>query len=736
MKEATLSLLNFQRENGQPVEPVGLAFQMSVPTNAARGRESDQLLAYLVLTGNSQTEDLAPEGYKKLIADTFYQFSGPLTSALKSTVEKINQHLMDSNLRSTGKGEFRFGCLVLCAVQNQKITIVQAGPSRAYKVGIEVKEFFDPTLAGKGLGISPTPKMYFAQTSTIDGDKVIITLEQPKEWKLAIEQLGAGLPAESIMASLCAATGEDVAGLVVSIGQVQVAESAREMPHVTGKSDPAPQSIEAPVFSDQTPDQIPARLPRPVRRELKPRNVQVNAPSVDWHKIAATLLSLLRTIRSSSGSFSEKIEDNLVHILPERSTDQPLKVWSQKLGMITAIILPAIVLVMAQLVYSNVGFDARYNEYVGLARAQYAQATTENDAVTKRASLISAVDWLKKAEQSAGQLDNDTQGMRTQVLAALDELNKVQRLAFSPSLTQALPAGSLQSKIAASNSDLFLLDGAGSKVSRYISNGRSFDEDKGFTCTSGDHPNANGESISIGRLVDIAALVQAPKNPAILLAIDENMHLLYCSPTGDPTAAALAIPDLGIKQVSNIALFDHTLFVLDKVGKGVYVYYGTNDWEFSDQPGFAFSEQIPNSMETATGFVVGSDSLSLIFSDGHITNCSFSHSAGVAQGCEDPKPLTDTRPGFGGAVDSLAEVHFSQILATQQPNASVLLLDAPSRSVYVFSPNYYELQKQLLSLGGAIDPVPQNKEALLMAVSPGKTLFLLIDNQIYSAVLK
>jgi len=319
MKEPALNLLNFQREDGQIVDPVALAFQIFAPVNAARGRDTDSLLAYLVFTGNSTSPDASEQDYKALIGDTFFQFQGPLTSALKATVEKVNQQLMDSNMRSTGKGEYRFGCLVLCAIQQQKVTVVQSGPSRAYKVGPEMKEFFDPTLAGKGLGISPSPKMYFAQTSFSATDKLIITLEQPKEWKVAIEETDPSGSDQFICENLLAATEDDVAGLVVSLLQQPTLISSVKTAYVEQAKEPLPE-----LTSDNATQDQPKRPSsnRNHRDHPKHRPGLGSRPSIDWAKLATTLLAATKSIRGGAANFSENIENNLGHILPEGSPER------------------------------------------------------------------------------------------------------------------------------------------------------------------------------------------------------------------------------------------------------------------------------------------------------------------------------------------------------------------------------------------------------------------------------
>ena len=735
MKSPSIDLLNFQRENGQDIEPSATAFVLNSPANAARGREADTLFSYLVLTGNAIDVNLSDLELQKIISDAFFGFTGPLTSALKNTIEKINSMLMDANLRSTSKGAYRFGCMVICAIQQQRMTIVQAGPSRVYQLGSTVREFFDASLAGKGLGISPTPKMFFAQAMLSGNDAFVITLEQPIEWKMIIEGMNTPQTPARIKTQLLDGTSQDVAGLVLSLSENLVSQPVNETVNIPIEPvNTREVSIKSPPVSrsDENHNDQPIGVidkPASRRRQRSSNNVEISS-------IAGSLLSAVRNTRTFFSDLGDKFEGNLIHLLPESRADISGRSISQTVGKVTAVLLPVFVLILAQLVYSNIGFDARYKEYVDLAKSQISQAMSESDPSVKRSGLNAGLDWLKKAEQSSGQLDADTKSIQQQTLLSLDEINKVQRLDFVPSLTQPLPAGLLPQKMVASNTDLFFMEASGNQVLRYIYNGNTFDQDAGFKCSIGEHTDTDGQLLSIGRLIDIAPLPQASNNPAILLAIDENAHLMFCSPSGEPKVAALVIPDLGIKQVGAVALYDHTLFVLDKVGKGIYIYYGNSEWDFADAPGFAFSEQIPNGLENANELIVGNDTISILFADGHITNCGFDHTTGVTNSCEDPKTLIDTRPISGSDPSALSNLSFGQIVITQQPNSSVLMLEPSSRSVFIFSPGYFELQKQLMSSGSANDPVPANKQASLMAVSPGKVLHLLIDNQVYSAVLK
>ena len=123
-----LNLLAFARQGGNATSELADLYAVAPPRRAAHGRESDSLMIYLTVTGNSP---LSPEAQTRLLeqlAQKFYKTSGSLTSALRSIVESLNLVLLDRNLHSTSHGQQGIGQLLLVAMRADTLYMAHCGP--------------------------------------------------------------------------------------------------------------------------------------------------------------------------------------------------------------------------------------------------------------------------------------------------------------------------------------------------------------------------------------------------------------------------------------------------------------------------------------------------------------------------------------------------------------------------------------------------------------------------------
>jgi hypothetical protein len=116
-----------------------------------------------------------------------------------------------------------------------------------------------------------------------------------------------------------------------------------------------------------------------------------------------------------------------------------------------------------------------------------------------------------------------------------------------------------------------------------------------------------------------------------------------------------------------------------------------------------------------------------------LTSCGLNLIPGVAPTrCTDPAMLVDTRSGNPSGA-TLSGTSFSQIQNTLPPNSEVTLLDGPSQAIYRFSPSLMELQDQLRAAPGASNPLPQGVPASAYTISPNRTVFLVVDSNLFYA---
>ncbi|HKG52673.1 MAG TPA: hypothetical protein VKB04_00325, partial [Anaerolineales bacterium] len=85
MTTFNLNILPIHRNNGQELAEMPGLLAVTPPRKTARGRERDDFIAYLMLSGNTS---FSKDELLKLTNDAaslFYQSAGPLTSAMRKT---------------------------------------------------------------------------------------------------------------------------------------------------------------------------------------------------------------------------------------------------------------------------------------------------------------------------------------------------------------------------------------------------------------------------------------------------------------------------------------------------------------------------------------------------------------------------------------------------------------------------------------------------------------------------
>ncbi len=178
-----LTLSSIYRINGQEIPSLpGLAAQ-TPPQNAARGRERDRLIVYLLLTGNST---FSTSEYLKVAQDAaaaFYKTSGALTSALRTAADHVNKTLFDRNMTTNLKGQYAVGWLTLAVLRDSQCTLSLSGPMHAYWFGQnESRHIHEPLVSGKGLGSNQTTSIHYAQTTLSAGDRLLFFGRAPSAW--------------------------------------------------------------------------------------------------------------------------------------------------------------------------------------------------------------------------------------------------------------------------------------------------------------------------------------------------------------------------------------------------------------------------------------------------------------------------------------------------------------------------------------------------------------------------
>jgi hypothetical protein len=388
-----------------------------------------------------------------------------------------------------------------------------------------------------------------------------------------------------------------------------------------------------------------------------------------------------------------------------------------------AVVIPILVVTIASVVYLRFGQSVQYTELYQQAFNYRAQATSETDPVLQRIAWENVLSTLEKAH--AYRETEESRALRADAQTNYDNLMGIVRLEFIPAFTGGLNSSTQISRLAASESELYMLDAERGSILHASFTGRSLSLDTTFKCEPGTHAG-----YQVGMLVDILALPKVNAVGASVLGIDASGNLLYCAPGQVPQALPLPpLPNTNWGRIAAFALDNGNLYVLDSASRAVWVFVG-KDSSFTDAPYFYFGNQIPN-IDNAIDLAVSGDDLYMLHADGHLTSCTFSRISETPTRCQDPAPRIDNYPAHRD-LDVFAQAHFTQMTLTNPPNPVVLMLDSERQRVYRLSPRSLELQNQVTGFAGDANPF-QAGPVSAMAVSPNYVLYLAIGNQVYFA---
>jgi len=463
----------------------------------------------------------------------------------------------------------------------------------------------------------------------------------------------------------------------------------------------------------------PSRVKR--KRRLFKLKPEVGAKATrQVAKVAVGGIQVGRRVNERLRAFLQKF---IPRLLPGTESNQLFAIPTYAL-IIIAVVIPVVVVTMASVVYLQFGQSIQYDELYQQARNAQAQASSETDPARQRDAWQSVLTYLNKADTYRE--TDEAKLLRSEAQSKLDSLMGVIRLEFVPAFPNGLGNTTKISRMAASESDLYMLEAEGGKILHASFTGRSLNLDNAFNCQPGTY-----SGYEVGTFVDVLALPKANALNATALGIDANGRLLYCAP--DQVPQALPLPDLpntNWDRVTSFALDNGNLYVLDAGSRSVWVFRG-QDSTFLDTPYFYFGNEIPNSIDSAIDLAVSSDDLYLLHADGHLSTCTFSRISEVPTRCQDPAPRVDNFPAHRD-IDIFQLAHFTQMAITNPPNSVILLLDSENQSVFRFLPRSFELQNQISGYAGKANPFQRGSVGAL-AVSPNYVLYLAIGDQVYFA---
>lgn len=432
---------------------------------------------------------------------------------------------------------------------------------------------------------------------------------------------------------------------------------------------------------------------------------------------------MLHGVRGGTQKISEKTKKVLPDLLPNPREEAEVSAPSMALF---AIVVPVIIVAIAVTVYFHYGRSQKYQQNYDMALAQASQARGQTNPTDVRHAWDSTIYYLDLADKSLK--TQDSTALRQEAQTALDNLDGILRLDFRPAIVGGLSSSVQISHMAATETDLYLLDALRGNVVRAFLTNLGYEVDPSFKC----EPGLYG-SVAMGNLVDLKILPLSNVYNARILAMDARGNLLYCGLT-ELKAVSLVPPQLGLKSISAFSLDSDgkNLYVLDPAANAVWQYSGSLG-QFTDLPTMFFGEQVPQNMKTAIDLATNNADLYMLFQDGHITACPLTRYSVSPMRCADPATFVDTRPERQPG-SKITDAIFDQMTFASAPDPSLYLLEPLTRAVYRFSP-----RSDSLELRGQFRATMEqsntlfNGPATAMAISPNRYIFFSVGNQIFYA---
>lgn len=190
------------------------------PRRPARPRTGDQLLLHLTISGGAVFAPEEQARWLEKLHQTYYKTDGSVTSAIRRVVEQFNQALLERNLNLSGRTPPGVGLLSVAVLRPERMYLAQSGPVHAIlAAGGETRQYHDPALAGRGLGLSRTTTLRYLQFELQPGDLLLLSGQPSPAWTPAV--LGAAraqsLGLEALRRELTAQIQVDALALLVQV---------------------------------------------------------------------------------------------------------------------------------------------------------------------------------------------------------------------------------------------------------------------------------------------------------------------------------------------------------------------------------------------------------------------------------------------------------------------------------------------------------------------------------------
>ncbi len=183
----TISLEAGQERKSLPGLWVGAA-----PRRSARLRGQDRVIFYFSQTGTALVAPNLQQEMLARLAETYFNTDGSVTAGMRVTVERLNDFLLNRNLRGARQGGAVVGALAMAVLHGASLYVLLAGSSHAYLVtATQFEHYQDPN--ARGLGQARLASQRFFTANLDEAGYLLFAAEPSSEWSEGSLRGWAGL---------------------------------------------------------------------------------------------------------------------------------------------------------------------------------------------------------------------------------------------------------------------------------------------------------------------------------------------------------------------------------------------------------------------------------------------------------------------------------------------------------------------------------------------------------------
>lgn len=765
-----LNILPINHQMGKTVSKLPGMFTANPPRRAPRRRAQEKLLLHLRLEGNAPLSDTAMGQLLTKLSEVFFETEGSTTSALRNVTDVLNKYLLDRNYRAASRGLKAVGYLTQVVLREDRILYAQCGPTYIYQVTPEtVVDLHDPDLSGTGLGLGKTFKVRYHQINLQPDQILILAVDKPSTWTENLFKTLPRLKFSGLVQRLLHKMEGSLEAIVVfplegesqlkiiepnwaadggiinlpdlEDTPVEARQQKRTVERVVEAERTPPPGIVEPVDElalekDLPPLEIPEEavaIASPPLASEEPESGEEKNPDLA-SQVAAGIAPKLEEIQTSktwgtlstvSGQVGDRIQKAwhgflglISRILPD---DQVLDLPSWTLSLI-AILVPLLMVIIGSVFYIRRGRNHLYEDHFSQAQTLMALAQTQLDSPDYYQTISEAMGEILEARSY--QQTEEVEELFSSLRLEIDTLDRITRLDYQPLFSRGLGVDVTISEIVVTAwNDLYMLNAEKGTVIWAQSNPDGYRIIDDFTCGP-----IEGH-VTVGPLVDIAALPTSQQDQATILGIDKNHTMIFCY--ADLSETPVIFEDtsytLGRGPVQAITMASsapYNLYILDPEKRAIWIEYQSQNFhEGSEYFGAVDSPEMADAVDLVTS---GSE-LFILHQDGYITKC-VTDRADSDPLCTTPFNFSDTRPGREPGP-FIAGASFDSFTIKGSPGIALYMLDSENLALYRFS-TQLELQEQFRPVEGIID-----QTATAFTVTMSDRVFLAVDDQVYTAQL-